>query len=107
MAFFLSMMLPFARAAGSDWTTATPITGGNSYTGQLSGSHTEDWYKLVIPEKQNGTVQLAISSKDGLDLNYISLRALKEGEVKDRNYIYCRHEATPDTMTGKDIDAVK
>ena len=78
MAFLLTAMLPLAGAAGSDWKTATLMNSGDTKSGQLSGTHKEDWYKIVVPEKQNGTARFIITCKDGLVIRYIELYALTD-----------------------------
>ena len=86
MAFLLTAMLPLARAAGSDWKTATLMNSGDTKSGQLTDTNKEDWYKIVVPEKQDGTAKFIITCKDGLVINAIELYALTGGEIKIRSF---------------------
>ena len=103
MAFLLTAMLPLARAAGSDWKTATLMNSGDTKSGQLSGTHKEDWYKIVVPEKQNGTARFIVTCKDGLEINYIELYALTGGEIKQRNMTTVYNKPKGDTLTVSDL----
>jgi len=87
MAFLLTAMLPLAGAAGSDWKTAPLMNSGDTKNGQLSNTHTEDWYKIVVPEKQNGTAKFIITCSDGFEIGGITLCGLKGGEIQQRNYV--------------------
>ena len=86
MAFLLTAMLPLARAAGSDWKNATLMNSGDTKSGQLSYTHGEDWYKIVVPEKQNGTAKFSITCSGGLGIGGITLCGLKGDKIQQRNY---------------------
>ena len=87
MAFLLTAMLPLAGVAGSDWKTATLMNSGDTKSGQLSYTHGEDWYKIVVPEKQNGTAKFSITCSGGLGISGIELCGLKGDKIQQRNYL--------------------
>ena len=63
------------------------MNSGDTKSGQLSNTHTEDWYKIVVPEKQNGTAMFIITCSDGFEIGGITLCGLKGGEIQQRNYV--------------------
>ena len=87
MAFLLTAMLPLAGAAGSNWKTATLMNSGDTKSGQLSDTHKEDWYKIVVPEKQDGTAKFIITCSDGLEINRIELYTLTGDEIQFRYWV--------------------
>ena len=81
-------MLPAAKAQGGTWETAMQLNSGYTALGSLSDKHKADWYRIVVPEKQNGTVRLIVKSTDGLDLHHLTLHSLVDGKAVSRNSIY-------------------
>ena len=66
-------------AAGTSWQTATLIEKGGSAKGTLSNDHTEDWYKIQVPE--NGEVTITSTPHGELDLYYTELYALDSENI--------------------------
>jgi len=85
-------LYPNDNEPNDTYDKATELKNGLSTTGQLGYFYwddrdTEDYHKIVVPE--NGTIQLTLTpQKDELRINYMTLYALKDGELKQRNYTY-------------------
>ena len=78
--FLMLLALPIGMlAAGTSWQNATWIEKGSSANGSLSKDHTEDWYKIQVPE--NGEVTITSTPHGELDLYYTELYALDSENI--------------------------
>ena len=91
--FLLLLAAPIGLLAqGTTWETATEIKNGNTATGTLSSSVTEQWFKVVIAE--NGTATFNVSS-DRVGLGYTTMYALDaSGKLQSRGNVWSDGELT-------------
>ena len=89
---YQSALYPNDKEPNDTYDKATELKNGASTTGQLGyfywdNRDTKDFHKIVVPE--NGTIQLKLTpQKDELDIYYMTLYALQDDNLKNRNSIY-------------------
>ena len=81
--------LPIGMLAdNTTWQAATTISSGETIKGSLYATddyqRNDEWYKIVVPEE--GTVEFTLTPGGSLDINWIRLYRVENGELKERNY---------------------
>ena len=75
-------------AQGTTWQSATTINSGETKEGSLysyeNSKREDEWYKIVVPEE--GTVEFTLTPGGNLDINWIRIYRIENGELKERNY---------------------
>ena len=75
-------------AQGTTWQSATTINSGETKEGSLyayeNSERNDEWYKIVVPEE--GTVEFTLTPGGNLDINWIRLYRVEDGNTRERNY---------------------
>ena len=87
----LSAQYPNDNEPNDSYDKASFVKRGNTITGQLGHYYwddrdTKDYHKIEVP--RDGTIKLTLAPKEGLTISYMTLYALKDGELNQRNYTY-------------------
>jgi hypothetical protein len=74
-------------AQGTTWQTATTINSGETKEGSLysyeRSERNDEWYKIVVPEE--GTATFTVTPGGSLDIYWIRIYRVKDGELVQRN----------------------
>ena len=96
------LALPIGMLAqGTTWQTATTINSGETKEGSLYATddyqRNDEWYKIVVPEE--GTVEFTLTPGGNLNIHWIQLYRVEDGETVDRNFSYIGTEEKTVSIT--------
>ena len=88
-------------AQGTTWQTATTINSGETKEGSLYATddyqRNDEWYKIVVPEE--GTAEFTFTPGGNLNIHWITLYRVEDGETVDRNFFYVGTEEKTVSIT--------
>ena len=98
----LLLALPIGMLAqGTTWQSATEIKSGETKEGSLysfeNSKREDEWYKIVVPEE--GTAEFTLTPGGNLNIHWIRLYRVENGELKDRNFSYMGTEEKTVSIT--------
>ena len=96
------LALPIGMLAqGTTWQTATTINSGETKEGSLYATddyqRNDEWYKIVVPEE--GTAEFTLTPGGNLNIHWIQLYRVEDGETVDRNFSYIGTEEKTVSIT--------